>query len=97
MASTTAIAHDPADLWPLTLIPMAVTHCICKRKSLADILHWAREHNADSLPPIAQALGCSTYCGMCAPFIEYALATGETAVPFPCPPIPAKSLPGVSR
>jgi bacterioferritin-associated ferredoxin len=67
---------------------MAVTHCICVHKSFREVLDWAREHNVESLPLIAQELGCSSYCGMCGPFIEYALATGETNIPFPCPLIP---------
>ncbi len=67
---------------------MAVTHCICERKSLREILDWAHENDASTLDAVAGALGCSTHCGMCGPFIEYALVTGETAIAFPCPPIP---------
>lgn len=65
-----------------------VTHCVCEDISLAVMLRWAERNDAYSRGAIARALGCSTHCGMCEPFIEYALATGETEVPFPCPDLP---------
>lgn len=68
---------------------MQVTHCLCEKKSIAEILAWARERGITQVGPIAAGLGCGTHCGMCVPFIEYALATGETVVPYPCPDLPA--------
>ncbi|MBI5154862.1 (2Fe-2S)-binding protein [Candidatus Poribacteria bacterium] len=67
---------------------MAVTHCICKKTSIADMLEWAKEHNAKNVEAITKALGCGGYCGMCRPYICYALATGLCKVPYPCPALP---------
>lgn len=64
---------------------MQVTHCLCEKRSIADILAWARERGVSDVAPISAELGCGTHCGMCVPFIEYALATGETVVPYPLP------------
>jgi len=70
---------------------MPVTHCLCEKKAIADVLEWARANQVDELETIREKLGCSGHCGMCGPFIEYALATGVTVVPYPCPAIPDNS------
>lgn len=67
---------------------MPVTHCLCEKRSIEDVLEWARKHEVTELAVIREQLGCSGHCGMCGPFIEYALATGVTVVPYPCPEIP---------
>ncbi len=67
---------------------MAVTHCLCERTSFEDILKWARERGIDSQDAVQSGLGCGKHCGICVPFIEYALATGTTRVPWPCPDLP---------
>ena len=70
---------------------MQVTHCLCEKKTIAEILAWARARGVNEMGPIAAALGCGTHCGMCIPFIEYALATGESVVPYPCPDLPTRT------
>lgn len=75
---------------------MAVTHCLCEGKSFRAILEWAEKHRTTSCAEVEAGTGCGKQCGMCEPFIEYALATGVTAIPFPCPPIPAKRLPALA-
>jgi bacterioferritin-associated ferredoxin len=66
-----------------------VTHCLCENLTIADVVAWARARGTKDMDTIGGALGCSTHCGMCRPFIEYSLATGVTVVPYPCPDIPA--------
>ena len=68
-----------------------VTHCLCENLTIGEVVAWARARRTTDMDTIGAALGCSTHCGMCRPFIEYALATGETAVPYPCPPMPASA------
>jgi len=70
---------------------MPVTHCLCEKKSFAEILDWARQNDALSVDECARALGCSTHCGMCGPYLAWALATGRAVVPYPCPPMPAEA------
>jgi len=67
---------------------MPVTHCLCERRSFADVLRWARERGGAELRDVERELGCGKHCGICRPFIEYALATGQPIVPWPCPDIP---------
>lgn len=67
---------------------MPVTHCLCEKLSLNEILQWAHANEVTELSVIREHLGCSGHCGMCGPFIEYALVTGETVVPYPCPDLP---------
>ena len=69
---------------------MSVTHCQCENLSFEQVLAWAKARGATTVTEIAEGLGCSTHCGLCAPFLAYALATGQTDVPFPCPPLPAR-------
>lgn len=71
---------------------MAVTHCLCERKSFGEVLEWARERGIDSQETVQLHLGCGRHCGLCKPFIEYMLATGVTDVPWPCPALPASTL-----
>lgn len=68
-----------------------VTHCLCERLAIATIVDWAEARGGATLEDASARFGCSTHCGMCGPFIEYALATGERVVPWPCPPMPAKA------
>lgn len=70
---------------------MAVTHCLCERRSFADILRWAKARGGADQKTIEREMGCGGHCGMCKPFIQYALVTGETSVPWPCPEIPASA------
>ncbi|MEQ8821446.1 MAG: (2Fe-2S)-binding protein [Sumerlaeia bacterium] len=68
---------------------MPVTHCLCEGKSFAELIAWARENGATTLEELAAGQGCSTHCGLCGPYLEYALETGRTVVPFPCPILPS--------
>lgn len=71
---------------------MQVTHCLCEKRSIAEILAWARARGVDDVEPIKAGMGCGTHCGMCIPFIEYALATGESVIPYPCPDLPTRTV-----
>lgn len=67
---------------------MVVSQCVCERIPFDRILLWAREHEAISADQVKLGLGCGRQCGLCVAFIQYALQTGVTSVPYPCPSLP---------
>lgn len=55
-----------------------VTHCICARRSFADVLVQARQSGWSTLADLERATGCGARCGLCRPYLAATLATGET-------------------
>jgi bacterioferritin-associated ferredoxin len=55
-----------------------VTHCICARRSFADVLVQARQSGWSTLADLERATGCGARCGLCRPYLEATLETGET-------------------
>lgn len=70
-----------------------VNFCACERIAFCDILAWARAHGATSVEEVEAGLRAGRRCGLCRPFIVYALATGEAEVPYPCPALPPQQSP----
>lgn len=66
---------------------MPITHCYCRNLSLREILAWAHQNQVLSPEEVARRLDCGQACKLCLPYIAYALATGVTEVPYPCPPL----------
>lgn len=56
-----------------------VNRCICHNHSFKEIKQYAGENNLDSLEQLQASKFCSCGCGLCAPYVELMLATGETA------------------
>lgn len=76
---------------------MAVTRCVCFRRSFADLARLAARRGWTTVDQVAAATGCTTGCGGCRPYVAAMLATGATcfavkapgaARPQPCPPDP---------
>ena len=63
----------------------SVTRCVCTHMSFTELLSWAEDRGLKTVEELSDSLGCGIKCGMCAPFLEYALETGETIVPYPLP------------
>ncbi|MDA3960311.1 MAG: (2Fe-2S)-binding protein [Planctomycetota bacterium] len=57
---------------------MAVTRCVCFRKSLSELKDLAAQRGWTSVDEIAAATGCTTGCGACKPYVAAMLATGAT-------------------
>jgi len=55
-----------------------VTHCICARQSFADVLVLARRAGWTDVTDVERATGCGARCGLCRPYLEATLQTGET-------------------
>lgn len=55
-----------------------VTSCICHGRSFKEIKEYAEEHNLNSLKELQELRYCSSSCGLCSPYVEMVLETGET-------------------
>lgn len=58
-----------------------VTHCICRERSFALALSVAREHGCTTVAELQEHLGISTNCGLCIPYVQRAIETGEVEIP----------------
>lgn len=54
-----------------------VSRCICRNVPFAELLPRARAQNWDLLA-LMQATGCGAQCGLCRPYLQRMLRTGET-------------------
>ena len=55
-----------------------VTKCICHDRSFKEIKEYAREQGIDSVVELQRIKYCSSSCGLCSPYVEMVLETGET-------------------
>lgn len=55
-----------------------VTKCICHNRTFAEIVDYAEEHNLHSVEELQDDDFCSNSCGLCIPYVEDALSTGQT-------------------
>lgn len=56
-----------------------VSKCICHQKDFSDIKSFAEENGISSVSELQGKQYCSCGCGLCAPYIELMLETGETS------------------
>jgi NAD(P)H-nitrite reductase large subunit len=54
--------------------PYPVKQCVCFEKTFTEL----KASGAKSLDEIIQRFNCSTGCGLCRPYIQKMLQTGET-------------------
>ncbi len=62
--------------------------CLCYPHTFAEIKAEAQKQNWTTIEAITNALGCGSGCGLCLPYLERMLRTGETA--FAISPFPAE-------
>jgi len=55
-----------------------VTKCICHKQSFKEIIAYADKHDLSSVDELQTHNFCSNSCGLCAPYVEQALETGQT-------------------
>ena len=55
-----------------------VRACLCFPRAFKDLLLLARSHNWLAVEEITDSTGCGGGCGICRPYLEKMLATGET-------------------
>ena len=57
---------------------MPVTHCICFQ-SFASAIEKAREAGCANVRELQEQMDISANCGLCVPYVQRAIETGETA------------------
>ncbi len=55
-----------------------VTRCICHSRSFDEVKQYAEEHNLSSVDELQDKNFCSNSCGLCSPYVEEVLETGQT-------------------
>lgn len=56
-----------------------VRACMCYPHTFAEIKRLVEEKGWTSVPEITEALGCGSGCGLCRPYLQKMLETGEVA------------------
>jgi bacterioferritin-associated ferredoxin len=62
-----------------------VDRCICHGVSFADIRAWADDREDTTLDKVRAHWGCGRSCGMCRPYIQKVLETGDVRIPLMVP------------
>ena len=57
---------------------LKVLKCICHDRTFEEVKAYADEHDLSSLAELQDRDYCSNSCGMCAPYVEITLETGQT-------------------
>jgi bacterioferritin-associated ferredoxin len=60
---------------------MAVSRCICREILFADALVVARAFNCRTVAGLQRHCELGTGCGLCVPYMQRAIATGENDLP----------------
>lgn len=60
---------------------MAVNRCICRDVTFADALAVARVRGCHTVADLQRSLDIASGCGLCIPYVQRALITGETDLP----------------
>jgi bacterioferritin-associated ferredoxin len=56
----------------------SVSKCICHKKDFSEIKAYVEENEITSVRELQDQKYCCCGCGLCAPYIELMLKTGET-------------------
>ena len=57
---------------------ICVNSCVCYQKNFVDILEHARQNEGLSLTDLQQEIEFGKKCGLCLPYVQRMLKTGET-------------------
>jgi len=55
-----------------------VTKCICHSRTFKEVKEYARENDISTIEELRNQKYCSCGCGLCSPYVEMVLETGET-------------------
>lgn len=56
-----------------------VTKCICHDRTFEEVKEYAEEQNFTTVEALQDDDFCSNSCGLCTPYVEMLLATGQVA------------------
>lgn len=69
---------------------LRIDRCVCHDVTFSEVVAWSRTSGSRDVGCAASELGCTQGCGMCLPYVERALRTGETVfreiLPAPATP-----------
>jgi len=60
---------------------MAVSRCVCHNVRFTEGLELAARHGCRTVAELQRFVPLGTGCGLCIPYMQRALATGETDLP----------------
>lgn len=60
------------------IFPMAVTRCVCFKRSFRELRDLAAREGWARVAEITRATGCGSGCGSCVPYLQAMLSSGET-------------------
>ena len=55
-----------------------VTKCICHSRTFREVKEYAKENGINTVEELRKEKFCCCGCGLCSPYIELVLETGET-------------------
>ena len=55
-----------------------VSECICHSRTFEEIKSYAEKYDVDSVDELQEENFCSNSCGLCVPYVELTLSTGQT-------------------
>jgi bacterioferritin-associated ferredoxin len=58
---------------------LTVKKCVCHKRTFEEIKELSEIENLTTAEELIEAKYCATSCGICRPYIEKMLRTGETA------------------
>ncbi len=70
-----------------------VTHCICFRRSFAELKQIAQATGAKTVEELQKHALFGRSCLMCVPYVEHMLRTGETEIPLGVVPVRGRDEP----
>ena len=56
-----------------------VHRCLCFNHTFGDLKRLAEEHGLTTVQQITERTGCGSGCGLCLPYLDLVLRTGQTA------------------
>lgn len=59
-----------------------VSRCICCNQEFSHVLAVARDRGCSTVAELKEHLHVSAKCGLCIPFIQKVIETGETVIPL---------------
>ena len=63
----------PGDVRP----QLRIERCVCHDVTFREVVEWSAATGCRNVEGVARELKCTTSCGMCLPYVERALETGQ--------------------
>lgn len=56
---------------------LRIDRCVCHDVTFSEIVEWSESNGCRHVDAVAREFKCTTSCGMCLPYVERALETGQ--------------------